>query len=147
MSDTHEEAVPAETKAEPEAAAPEGPAYKVLVLKIDEEGATSVWIRPHVLSAKIYDRRTALRYAAHEAQKFAESPLDLVVAVLNPNGRCISVLGRTGKPVRPIVAMRIRRALLTLMPGDVKVRRRTSRPIGRSVTKASPRKRRTSRGR
>lgn len=145
MSDNQEEAVPVETKAEPEAAASTGLAYKVLVLKIDEEGAASLWLKPHVLPAKIYDRRTALRYAAHEAQKFSESPIDLVVAVLNPNGRCISVVGRTGKPVRPIVAMRIRRALTTLMPNDVKPRRRTSRPLGRSVARAAVRKRRTSR--
>jgi hypothetical protein len=145
MYDNHEEAGSVETKVEPEASVPAGSAYRVLFLKIDEEGTPRLWVKPHVLSAKIYDRRTALKYAAFEAQKFAESPTDMVVAVLSPNGRCISVLGRTGKPVRPVVAMRIRRALVTLVPNDVKVKRRTSRPLGRSVTRAAVRKRRTSR--
>lgn len=145
MSDTHEEAAPVETKTEPEASAPAGLAYKVLILKINEEGVASLWVRPHVLSSKVYDRRTALKYAAHEAQKFAESTVDMMVAVVNPNGRCISVLGRTGKPVRPTIAMRVRKTLATLMPDDVKPRRRTSRPLGRSVARAAVRKRRTSR--
>jgi hypothetical protein len=128
----------------PASEAAAGPSYKVLFLKIDEAGAASLWLKPHVLSAKIYDRRTAFKYAAHEAQKFAESSIELVVAVINPMGRCIAVLGQTGRPVRPGVAMRVRKALATLMPSEIRVRRRTSRPIGRSVAKAAARKRRTS---
>lgn len=120
-----------------------GNAYKVVFLKVDEHGSFSLVGRAHVLSTKVYDRRTALRYAAFEA-----SAPDVLVALISPVGRCIVVLaGGTRKPVKPTVSLRAKRALKTLMPEDVKVRRRTSRPSASAVAKASLRRRRTSRGR
>ena len=120
-----------------------GNAYKVVFLKVDEHGSFSLVGRAHVLSTKVYDRRTALRYAAFEA-----SAPDVLVALISPVGRCIVVLaGGTWKPVKPTVSLRTKRALKTLMPEDVKVRRRTSRPSASAVAKASLRRRRTSRGR
>lgn len=141
MSD-NAEGVAEELPAEP---APLGSAYKVVFLKLDEQGAPALWgARTHTLSSKIYDRRTAIKYATFEAQQLPAGGLaELLIAVINPNGRCIAVIaGVTGKPVRPLIAMRTKRALATLLPGDVRVRRRTSRP---ATMKASPRKRRTSR--
>lgn len=125
-------------------AEPEGQVYKVVFLRVDDTGAASLWAKPHVLSAKVYDRRTALKYAAYEAQKFGDSLLDLLIAVVSPVGRCVAVLGKSGKPVRPIVSLRVKRSLASLLPGDVKPRRRTSRPVGRQKP---TRKRRTSRAR
>jgi len=142
MSDTHEETVAAVEKTKSE---PQGPAYQIVFLKVDEMGAASLWLKPHTLSAKVYDRRTAIKYAAYEIQKFSEGYIDPVVAVINPAGRCVAVLGRAGKPVRPVVSLRVKKALTTLMPDVVKPRRRTSRPLGRSAAKASTKKRRTSR--
>lgn len=137
------EGVTEERPAEP---APLGSAYKVVFLKIDEQGAPALWgARMHMLSSKIYDRRTAIKYATFEAQQLPAGGLaDLLIAVINPNGRCIAVIaGVTGKPVRPLIAMRTKRALATLLPGDVVVRRRTSRPL--SVARPARSRRRTSR--
>jgi len=128
-----------------------GPAYKMVFLKLDAEGVPTLWgQRWTSLSAKIYDRRTAMKYAVFEAQRVpAGSVAEILVALINPGGRCIAVLsGGTGKPVRPLIALRTKRALPTLMPGDVVARRRTSRPLAapRSRRPAAA-KRRTSRGR
>lgn len=128
---------------------PAGQAYKIVFLKVDETGAPALLKSAQVLPAKVYDRRTAIKYATYEAQRLSTSSLaELLVAVVSPNGRCIAVLaGGTGKPVRPLVAMRTKRALVTLMPGDVKARRRTSRPATRSIAKAARKRRMTGRGR
>ena len=142
MSDNETEAVPIEV------ATPVGQAYKIVFLKVDETGAPALLKSAQVLPAKVYDRRTAIKYAAFEAQQLSTASLtERLVAVVNPNGRCIAVLaGGTGKPVRPLVAMRTKRALATLLPSDVKVRRRTSRPATRSVAKAARKRRMTGRG-
>jgi hypothetical protein len=145
MSDNDEaEATPAQD------AVHTGQVYKIVFLKLDEQGAPVLWgARSTTLPAKVYDRRTAIKYATYEAQRLSTSSLaELLVAVVSPNGRCIAVLaGGTGKPVRPLVAMRTKRALVTLMPGDVKARRRSSRPVTRSIAKAARKRRMTGRGR
>jgi len=131
---------------------PAGQAYKIVFLRTDETGTPSIWAgksgngQPHALPAKIYDRKTAIKYATYEAQRLSTTSLiELLVAVVSPNGRCIAVLaGGTGKPVRPLTALRTKRALATLLPGDVKARRRTSRPVTKRIVRP---KRRTSRGR
>jgi hypothetical protein len=124
---------------------PAGQAYKIVFLKVDETGAPALLKSAQVLPAKVYDRRTAIKYAAFEAQRLSTTSLtERLVAVVSPNGRCIAVLaGGTGKPVRPLIAMRTKRALATLLPSDVKVRRRTSRSL--SVSRPARLKRRTSR--
>lgn len=133
---------------------PAGQSYKIVFLRMNELGVPSIWggksgdAPPHALPAKVYDRKTAIKYATFEAQRLSTASLaELLVAVVSPNGRCIAVLaGGTGKPVRPLIALRTRRALVTLLPGDVKVRRRTSRPHA-AVRPGRPGKRRSSRGR
>jgi len=153
MSDNNEAETPAtpDGSADSSALTNAGPAYKMVFLKLDAEGVPTLWGSRWVsLSAKIYDRRTALKYAAFEAQRVpAGSVAEILIALVNPGGRCIAVLsGGTGKPVRPLIATRTKRALVTLMPGDVVARRRTSRPVTRSVKKAAQGKRRmTGRGR
>jgi hypothetical protein len=141
MSDNDEaEATPAQD------AVHTGQVYKIVFLKLDEQGAPVLWgARSTTLPAKVYDRRTAIKYAAFEAQRLSTTSLtERLVAVVSPNGRCIAVLaGGTGKPVRPLIAMRTKRALATLLPSDVKVRRRTSRSL--SVSRPARLKRRTSR--
>jgi hypothetical protein len=106
-------------------------AFKVVPLKLDEQGMPALWGKRHTLSAKVYDRKTAIKYAIHEAQQVSSASLaELLFAVVSPNGRCVAVLaGGTGKPVRPLIALRTKRVLVALMPDEVKVRRRTSRPL------------------
>lgn len=148
MSDSPEDVAEDVPHDEP-SAVPSGAMYKVVLLKLDEQGVPSlVGDRVHLLSPKIYDRRTAIKYAVFEAQQLPAGGLaERILAVINPGGRCIAVIaGVTGKPVRPLIAMRTKRALATLMPGDVKVKRRTSRPL-MSARPGRPGRRRTSRGR
>lgn len=121
-------------------------AFKVILLKLDEQGVPALWgAKRHTLPAKVYDRKTAIKYAVHEAQQLSTASLaELIFAVVSPNGRCVAVLaGGTGKPVRPLIALRTKRALAALLPGDVVVRRRTSRPL--SASRPARPRRRTSR--
>ena len=115
---------------ETEPAAHAGNAFKVILLKLDEQGVPALWgTKRHTLPAKVYDRKTAIKYAVHEAQQLSTSSLaELIFAVVSPNGRCVAVLaGGTGKSVRPLIALRTKRALAALLPDDVVVRRRMSR--------------------
>jgi hypothetical protein len=130
--------------------APAGQAFKVVYLKLDEQGVPAFWGgRWTTLSTKIYDRKTALKFATHEAQRLpSNSVAEMLIALISPSGRCIAVLaGGTGKAVRPLVALRTKRALVTLMPDDVKVRRRTSRPATASRSIAQPGRKRRMTGR
>lgn len=147
MSDTADDAT-VEDQPEPEAPPSGANAYKVILLKLDEQGMPALWgTKRHTLSAKIYDRKTAIKYAVYEAQQQPASSLaEMIFAVVSPAGRCIAVLaGGTGKPVRMLVALRTKRALATLLPADVVVRRRTSRPL-RSA-RPTPRRRTSRKGR
>ena len=144
MSDTEAEVV------SQNAVAPVEQVFRIVYLKLDDQGVPMLTssVGKQVLPAKIYDRKTALKFATYEAQRLpTNSVTELLLAVISPMGRCIAVLaGGTGKPVRPLVAMRTKRALATLLPGDMKVRRRTSRPATRSVAKAARKRRMTGRG-
>lgn len=141
MSDTADDVVEEQPEPQPSATS----AYKVISLKLDEKGVPALWGKRHTLSAKIYDKKTALRFAINEAQQVpSDSVVDTLFALVSPAGRCTAVLvGGSGKPARGIVALRTKRALMQLAPQDVVVRRRTSRPL----TSTRPAKRRTSRGR
>jgi len=147
MSDTEAEVV------SQNAVAPVEQVFRIVYLKLDDQGVPMLTssVGKQLLPAKIYDRKTALKLAAYEAQRLpTNSVTELLLAVISPMGRCIAVLaGGTGKPVRPLVALRTKRALATLMPDDVKVRRRTSRPVtaSRSVAKPGRKRRMTGRGR
>jgi hypothetical protein len=125
----------------------EGNAFAVLALRVDVvdgKHSFSLMRLPAHLPMRIYDRRTAIRYGTVEAEKLTVVA-DTVVAVVSPVGRVIAVLvGGSGKPARPTIAMAVKRALPGLVRGVVG-RRRSSRPLGRSVTRAAGRKRRTSR--
>jgi hypothetical protein len=139
MSDSADE-IPVE-----ETAPPTEQAFKVISLRLDEKGVPALWGKRHTLSAKIYDKKTALRYAVHEAQQVpSDSVVDTLFTLVSPTGRCTAVLvGGSGKAARGIVALRTKRALVQLAPQDVVVRRRTSRPL----LGVRPARRRTSRGR
>lgn len=132
----------------PELPQPADAAYKVVYLKLDGQGVPAIADEPTRLPAKVYDKRTALKYAVHLAQQIpANSITERFVALVSPAGRCMEVLaGGTGRPVRPLVALRTKRALASLMPNEVVTRRRTSRPLA-GIRPARAGKRRTSRGR
>jgi len=122
-----------------------GDAYRLVFLKIDSEGVISISGSVRSLTTKIYDRRTAIRFAAHEIQEAPVGVAEQIVAVVGPNGRALAVLAASGKPVRAALALRTKRALSGLLPNDIQPRRRTSRtPVDR-LSKGSEAKRRTSR--
>lgn len=106
--------------------------FKVVELRTDVQGIPHLTER-HFLPAKVYQRSTAVRWAAYEAKRF--SP-EVLIVVVDPSGRGVAVLhGGTGKPAKPIVSLRAKRAVAELLPG-AKRRRRTSRPATRrSVVK------------
>lgn len=136
------------TEREPEPAPqPAERAFVVIPLSLGATGELSFKMQRHVLPTKVYDRSTAMKYAAHEARRWpGDSPTEMLYALINPSGRCVGVLaGGTGKAVRPIVALRVRKALVANVPELVKMRRRTSRVPSRSVARVG--RRRTSRAR
>lgn len=126
-----------------------GSVYRVVYLKLDGQGVPTLGEKPVELSAKVYDKKTAQKYAAHAAQQLPSNSIsETLVALVSPAGRCIEVLaGGTGRPVRALVAMRTKRVLATLMPNEVVARRRTSRPLVGVRPSARPGRRRTSRAR
>lgn len=138
MSDSVDEVSAEET------APPVEQAFKVIPLRLDDQGVAALAGNRHVLSAKIYDKKTAMRFAVHEAQKVpAHSLVDMLFAVVSPTGRCIAVLmGTSGKMVQGTKLLRTKRTLMQLAPNDVVARRRTSRPL----LSTRPARRRTSRG-
>jgi hypothetical protein len=133
---------------EPEPQPSIGSVFKVIYLKLDEQGVPALSGKPTELSSKVYDKKTAQKFAAHAAQQLPSNSItETLVALVSPAGRCIEVLaGGTGRAVRPLVALRTKRALATLMPNEVVARRRTSRPLA-GIRPARAGKRRTSRGR
>lgn len=92
----------------------------------------------HHLPIKVYNRQTATRYAANEVAKFPPAR-NMFAALINQSGRCVAVLGASGRAANPLTATRIKRVLAT-MPGMVVVRRRTSRPASARPAKAMKRR-------
>jgi len=128
-------------------AAPAVPAWQVWHLIVNADtGELTVKGEPAQLNIKVYDRGTAVRFAAFEARK-SPGPPESRFVVTSPVGRCIAVLaGGTGKPVKSTVAFRTKRALAGVLPTRVVRTRRTSRVPGRSVTRAVQRRRTSRRG-
>jgi hypothetical protein len=110
--------------------------FRVVELRTDVQGIAHVAER-HFLPEKVYQRSTAIKWTAYEAKRF--SP-EVLIVVVDPGGRGVAVLhGGTGKPAKPLVSLRAKRAVAEILPG-AKRRRRTSRP----ASKATPTRRKTS---
>lgn len=111
----------------PEAAKANGErSYRVAELGLDASGhprATVKWTLP----SRVYDRRTALKFAAYEARKLPRDG-DGVLLIIDPGDRFIEVLAMgSGRRVSCHVATRASRMAGELL-GLRKPRRRTTRP-------------------
>lgn len=103
------------------------PGFLVVELRTDVHGVSHATPR-HFLPAKVYQRSTAIKWAAYEAKKYHP---DLLLVVVAPGGRGIAVVhGSTGKPAKPLVSLRAKRAVTESLPGS-KRQRRTSRPVSK----------------
>lgn len=101
--------------------------FRVVELRTDVQGIAHATER-HFLPAKVYQRSTAIKWAAYGAKDF---PSDVLIVVVDPSGRGVAVLqGGTGKPAKPLVSLRAKRAVAEILPG-AKRRRRTSRPASK----------------
>lgn len=96
----------------------------VLVGLVDDDHE---WVRSRErLSADIYTRQVALRYAAAKARVETERGY---IAVINPLGRCIGVFTTgTGRTTGPETTKRVRRVLQR----NGQTKKRTSRPSKRT---------------
>lgn len=96
----------------------------VLVGLVDDDHE---WVRSRErLSADIYTRQVALRYAAAKAKADAERGY---LAVIDPMGRCIGVFTTgTGRQTGPETTKRVRRVLQR----NGQTKKRTSRPSKRT---------------
>ena len=100
------------------------PGYRVVELRTDVEGRSHA-VEKHFLPQKVYQRSTAVRWTAYEAKHLDPT---LLLVLIDPSGRGVAVLhGGSGRPTKPLVALRAKRAVAELLPG-VRRKRRTSRP-------------------
>jgi len=125
MNDAEMEQMPEVAKAEPDPILHhKEPGFLVVELRTDVNGVSHATPR-HFLPAKVYQRSTAIKWTAYEAKKYHP---DLLLVVVGPGGRGIAVVhGSTGKPAKPLVSLRAKRAVVEALPGP-KRQRRTSRP-------------------